>query len=135
MEYAAIMETVTFMLNRNGDTLLYNDGKFGKDSKVFCPDGTGWINGQVQITHTSSPGASDDKIYSSSGIRPFLYSIDNGITYIDSTTNLSAGIYYISVIGAPGFVSILKLYFEPAYWSLPTYHKWCNGRRQGGRLH
>ena len=97
-----------FMLNRNGDTLLYNDGKFGKKIReVFCPDGTGCeINGQVQITHTSSPGASDGeiKIYSSSGIRPFLYSIDNGITYIDSNsfTNLSAGIYYISVIGAAG---------------------------------
>ena len=33
-----------------------------------------------------------------------MYSIDNGITYIDSNsfTNLSAGIYYISVIGAAG---------------------------------
>ena len=97
-----------FMLNPNGDTLLYNNGKFGKKIReVFCPDGTGCeINGQVQITHTSSPSASDGeiKIYSNSGIRPFLYSIDNGISYIDSNrfTNLGAGIYSISVIGAEG---------------------------------
>ena len=97
-----------FMQKPNGDTLLYNNGKFGKKVReVFCPDGTGCeINGQVQIAHTSSPAASDGeiKIYTSSGIRPFMYSIDNGITYIDSNsfTNLSAGIYYISVIGAAG---------------------------------
>jgi hypothetical protein len=104
-----------FMLNPMGDTLLNINGKFGKKIReVFCPDGTGCeIDGQIQITHTSSPSASDGeiKIYSSSGIRPFLYSIDNGITYIDSNsfTNLSAGIYYISVIGAAGICEYTEM--------------------------
>ena len=104
-----------FMLNPMGDTLLNNNGKFGKKIReVFCPDGTGCeIDGQIQITHTSSPSASDGeiKIYSSSGIRPFLYSIDNGITYIDSNsfTNLGAGIYYISVIGAAGICEYTEM--------------------------
>ncbi len=104
-----------FMLNPMGDTLLNNNGKFGnKIREVFCPDGTGCeIDGQIQITHTSSPSASDGeiKIYSSSGIRPFLYSIDNGITYIDSNsfTNLGAGIYYISVIGAAGICEYTEM--------------------------
>lgn len=91
-----------------GNTIVFNDGEFDNMTKeVFCPDGSGCnILADIQVTHTSSPTEIDGSIsiYTTSGISPFLYSLDGGQTLVDTSTfhNLSAGDYQIYIQGATG---------------------------------
>ena len=78
------------VLDSNGNVILTNTGEFEYEvQEVFCPDGTGCaIEADVNITHASSPSSNDGviRIYTSSGLSPFQYSIDGGQTFSDSNS-------------------------------------------------
>lgn len=94
--------------NSSGDTIVSNDGDYGDEAlEGFCPDGTGCeITANVNVTNSTSTSANDGAISlsTSTGISPYLYSIDNGATFVDTNTfaNLPTGSYNIIIQGASG---------------------------------
>ena len=96
------------VLDANGDVILTNSGEFDSEvQEVFCPDETGCnIAADIAITHATSSSANDGtiRIYTSSGLSPFQYSIDGGQTFSDSNSfeNLAPDHYNIVVMGAQG---------------------------------
>ncbi len=96
------------VLDSNGNVILTNTGEFEYEvQEVFCPDGTGCtIEADVNITHASSPSSNDGviRIYTSSGLSPFQYSIDGGQTFSDSNSfdNLAPDNYDIVVEDSQG---------------------------------
>jgi hypothetical protein len=99
------------VLDLNGNVILTNTGEFEYEvQEVFCPDGTGCsIEADVNITHASSPSSNDGviRIYTSSGLSPFQYSIDGGQTFSDSNSfdNLAPDNYDIVVVDSQGLCS------------------------------
>ena len=99
------------VLDSNGNVILTNTGEFEYEvQEVFCPDGTGCsIEADVNITHASSPSSNDGviRIYTSSGLSPFQYSIDGGQTFSDSNSfdNLAPDNYDIVVVDSQGLCS------------------------------
>ena len=99
------------VLDSNGNVILINTGEFEYEvQEVFCPDGTGCtIEADVNITHASSPSSNDGviRIYTSSGLSPFQYSIDGGQTFSDSNSfdNLAPDNYDIVVVDSQGLCS------------------------------
>ena len=99
------------ILDSNGNVILTNTGEFDYEvQEVFCPDETGCsIEADINITHASSPSSNDGviRIYTTSGLSPFQYSIDGGQTFSDSNTfeNLASGNYDIFVVGSQGICS------------------------------
>ncbi|MDC0380692.1 lamin tail domain-containing protein [Flavobacteriaceae bacterium] len=99
------------ILDSNGNVILTNTGEFDYEvQEVFCPDDTGCsIEVDINITHASSPSSNDGviRIYTTSGLSPFQYSIDGGQTFSDSNTfeNLASGNYDIVVVGSQGICS------------------------------
>ena len=99
------------VLNASGDTIVANDGNFNDEvQEVFCPDGTGCgFTTDINISHSSSASANDGSITinTSSGLSPFQYSIDSGLTFFYHNTfvDLASGIYSIFVQGATGLCS------------------------------
>lgn len=91
-----------------GTTLVSNSGNFGdKAQEFFCPNATACsIAASVEIENTSFTGINDGSlsIITSSGISPFQYSIDGGVTFSASNSfdSLAAGNYDIFVQGAAG---------------------------------
>lgn len=91
-----------------GNPLVFNDGEFeNMTQNVFCPDGTGCeILANINVTQASSANNNDAtiNINITSGISPFLFSIDGGQTLVESNTfdNLSSGTYQIFIQGAAG---------------------------------
>jgi len=96
------------VLNASGDTLVNNDGQFGSEvQEVFCPDGTGCeFTADINVSNSTSTSANDGAITinTTSGLNPFLYSIDGGQTFVDSNTfvNLVPGNYTVLIQGATG---------------------------------
>ena len=96
------------MLDSNGNEIFENNGNFDNfTQETFCLDENGCeITAQVNITNTSSEETEDGSISVdvSSGVSPFQYSIDGGVTFFEtnSFTDLSAGNYNVSVIGSAG---------------------------------
>jgi len=96
------------VLDSSGATLLSNDGDFGSEAQeVFCPDGTGCgITADISLSHvTDNNGAIT--INTNSGVNPFLYSIDGGLTFVENNnfTDLAPGEYTVMIQGATGFCS------------------------------
>ncbi|MEZ7940970.1 MAG: T9SS type A sorting domain-containing protein, partial [Flavobacteriales bacterium] len=75
--------------------------------EVFCPDGTGCgITADISLSHvTDNNGAIT--INTNSGVNPFLYSIDGGLTFVENNnfTDLAPGEYTVMIQGATGFCS------------------------------
>ena len=96
------------VLNSLGNQLVSNDGVFhSKVVELFCPDGSGCgVNADVNVYHTSSTSTYDGAITinTSSGLSPFLFSIDGGQTFSNSNSfnDLSPGTYEVIVQGALG---------------------------------
>ena len=96
------------MLDSNGNMIFENDGVFDNfTQETFCLGENGCeITAEVNITNTSSEDTDDGfiSIVVSSGVSPFQYSIDGGLTFFETNnfTNLSAGDYSISVVGSAG---------------------------------
>lgn len=96
------------VLNSSGETILTNNGDFGYEAQEgFCLDETGCeIAAEINVTNSSSASANDGAIaiYTSSGVSPFQYSIDDGETLFDSNTftNLAPGEYDVFIQGATG---------------------------------
>jgi hypothetical protein len=94
-----------------GNTILINDGEFDNfTQEVFCLDETGCeIIAEITVLNASSVSENDGKITinTTSGLSPFMYSIDGGLTFSDTNTfdNLSPGVYNIVIEGAEGFCS------------------------------
>lgn len=94
--------------NSSGETIATNDGDFDYEAvEVFCPSGTGCgITADISVTNTSSETDGDGTItmYTSSGVSPFQYSIDGGLTFSESNTflDLDPGTYSIVIQGATG---------------------------------
>jgi hypothetical protein len=99
------------VLNTSGDTIITNNGDFDYETQeVFCPDGTGCgFTTEISLSHTSSISANDGAITIniSSGLSPFQYSIDGGLTFFDKNTfvGLSPGDYLVFVRGTAGLCS------------------------------
>jgi len=99
------------VLNASGDTIITNDGNFNNEAQeVFCPDGTGCgFTTDINLSHLSSISANDGAITinTSSGLSPFQYSIDGGLTFFDHNTfiDLTPGNYSVFVLGAAGLCS------------------------------
>jgi hypothetical protein len=96
------------VLDSSGATLLSNDGDFGSEAQeVFCPDGTGCgITADISLSHvTDNNGAIT--INTNSGVNPFLYSIDGGLTFVENNnfTDLAPGEYTVMIQGAAGVCS------------------------------
>ncbi len=94
--------------NSSGETIATNDGDFDYEAQeVFCPDGTGCvITADINLSHsTGNNGAIT--INTNSGVNPFLYSIDGGLTFFDHNTfiGLVPGDYSVFVQGATGLCS------------------------------
>jgi hypothetical protein len=94
--------------NSSGETIVTNDGNFDyKAQEVFCPDGTGCgITADISLSHvTDNNGAIT--INTNSGVNPFLYSIDGGLTFVENNnfTDLAPGEYTVMIQGATGFCS------------------------------
>ena len=96
------------MLDSNGNMIFENDGVFDNfTQEIFCLGESGCeITAEVNITNTSSEDTNDGSIsiIVASGVSPFQYSIDGGLTLFETNnfTNLYAGDYSISVIGSAG---------------------------------
>ena len=94
----------------SGNTIVFNDGDFeNKTQNAFCPDGTGCeIVADIDVAHASTASSNDASISInvSSGISPYQYSIDGGVTLEDFSTfdNLSPGSYEVYIQGATGCV-------------------------------
>ncbi len=91
--------------NSSGETIATNDGDFDYEAQeVFCPDGTGCgITADINLSHsTDNNGAIT--INTNSGVNPFLYSIDGGLTFVENNnfTDLAPGEYTIVIEGATG---------------------------------
>jgi hypothetical protein len=99
------------VLNSSGSLLVNNNGDFGHEAQeFFCPNGIGCsITAAIDITNTSLAGINDGSITinTNSGINPFQYSIDGGITFFQSNSfdSLAAGNYNIFIQGAAGLCS------------------------------
>ena len=96
------------VVNSSGDILVENDGNFGNQAiEAFCPDGTGCeVVANVNVTHASSVSGDDGvlTIITSAGLSPFEYSIDGGLTFVETNTfsDLAPGVYAVIVQGAVG---------------------------------
>jgi len=96
------------MIDSAGNVIFENDGVFDNYAQEsFCLGENGCeIIAEINTVNTSSEEANDGSIsiIVSSGIAPFQYSIDGGLTYSESNsfTELSFGDYEISVIGSAG---------------------------------
>ena len=96
------------MLDSNGNIIFENDGVFDNfTQETFCLDENGCeIEAEVNATNTSSEDNNDGaiSIIVDSGVGPFQYSIDGGLTFFESNnfTDLSAGDYNVLVIGSAG---------------------------------
>ena len=96
------------MLNSSGSVIFENNGVFDNfTQETFCLDDGGCeITAEVNVTNTSSEETNDGfiSIIVSSGVGPFQYSIDGGLTFFEtnSFTDLSPGEYDILVIGSAG---------------------------------
>ena len=96
------------MLNSSGSVIFENNGVFDNfTQETFCLDDGGCeITAEVNVTNTSSEDTNDGliSIIVSSGVGPFQYSIDGGLTFFEtnSFTDLSPGEYDILVIGSAG---------------------------------
>ena len=94
-----------------GNTIVINDGEFDNfTQEVFCLDESGCeITAEVSVLNASSSFENDGKITinTTSGLSPFLYSIDGGLTFSDYNIfdNLSPGDYIIIIEGAEGLCS------------------------------
>lgn len=99
------------MLDASGAQLAYNNGDFGHEAhEVFCPDGSGCeITAVVNVSNTSSGTALDGtiSINTSSGVSPFQYSIDGGVSFVSTSTfnNLGPGTYDVMIQGSAGLCS------------------------------
>lgn len=91
--------------NADGVTIVSNDGDFGSEAQeVFCPSPVGCeISATVNVNHATDNDGSIT-IYTNSGISPFQYSINGGLTFVSSNTfsNLAPGEYDVVVQGATG---------------------------------
>lgn len=96
------------VLNADGVILVSGNGNFGDEAQeFFCPNGTGCsITASIDIINTSFVGENDGAITinTSSGISPFQYSIDGGISFFNTNSfdSLAAGNYDIFIQGAAG---------------------------------
>lgn len=95
------------VLDEDGNEIIYNNGDFGDQAtEVFCPSGAGCaITAEVNITNATTDNDGSIIIYTSSGVSPYMYSIDGGITFQESNSfsNLAPGEYQIVINGATGF--------------------------------
>ncbi|MEM1215896.1 MAG: T9SS type A sorting domain-containing protein, partial [Bacteroidota bacterium] len=94
------------ILNSAGEELAVNDGNFGNFAEeLFCPNGAGCaINANISTTGTSGENTDDGTltILPSTGVAPFQFSIDGGVTFFASGLfdNLSSGTYSVVINGA-----------------------------------
>ncbi len=94
--------------NSAGETLDMNDGDFDNATEeIFCPDGVGCaFTADIITTETSNENATDGAIIinPTTGIEPYLYSIDNGqnFLFLNEFLNLTAGDYEVMIVDASG---------------------------------
>lgn len=87
--------------NSSGEVIATNDGQFTHEtSEIVCPGGGCGIEADVLVEHTYNNNGSI-KIYTTSGIGPYQYSIDNGATFQSTNTfsGLAPGSYNVIVQG------------------------------------
>ncbi len=101
-------EFAFLVYNSSGEAIITNDGNFDHEAQeVFCPDGTGCgITADINLTHAIDAGGAIS-INTNSGVNPFLYSIDGGITFVEDNTfaDLAPGDYTVVIQGATGICS------------------------------
>jgi hypothetical protein len=103
------------VLNSSGDTIVTNDGQFNSEAQEgFCPDGTGCaFTANINVTNTTATFANDGaiSINTNSGMSPFQYSIDNGVTFVDTNgfNSLAPGVYNIVINDANGLCSYQEI--------------------------
>jgi len=95
-----------FILTSSGDTIVTNDGDFGRQAEeLFCPNGQGCsFTANVVTTPTTDITSSDGiiTINPTTGVEPYMYSIDNGQSFVSENTfsNLAPGDYQVMVYDA-----------------------------------
>ena len=96
------------VLDSSGNIILSNSGEFDNlAQEVFCLDESACeITADINISPANSTSTNDGTITinTNSGLSPFEYSIDNGLTFFDSNTfsNLAPGDYDVLVMGGAG---------------------------------
>jgi hypothetical protein len=96
------------VLDSSGNIILSNSGEFDNlAQEVFCLDESACeITADINISPANSTSTNDGAITinTNSGLGPFEYSIDNGLTFFDSNTfnNLAPGDYDVLVMGGSG---------------------------------
>jgi hypothetical protein len=96
------------VLDSSGNIILSNSGEFDNlAQEVFCLDESACeITADINISPANSTSNNDGAITinTNSGLGPFEYSIDNGLTFFDSNTfnNLAPGDYDVLVMGGSG---------------------------------
>ncbi len=96
------------VLDSSGNIILSNSGEFDNlAQEVFCLDESACeITADINISPANSTSTNDGTITinTNSGLSPFEYSIDNGLTFFDSNTfnNLAPGDYDVLVMGGSG---------------------------------
>ena len=96
------------VLDSSGNLILSNSGEFDNlAQEVFCLDESACeITADINISPANSTSNNDGAITinTNSGLGPFEYSIDNGLTFFDSNTfnNLAPGDYDVLVMGGSG---------------------------------
>ena len=96
------------ILDSSGNIILSNSGEFDNlAQEVFCLDESACeITADINISPANSTSTNDGTITinTNSGLSPFEYSIDNGLTFFDSNTfsNLAPGDYDVLVMDGSG---------------------------------
>ena len=99
------------ILDSSNNIVVANNGEFDNFAQeVFCLDEEACeITADINVFNASSTSADDGiiSISTTSGLSPFLYSIDNGETFFESNSfdNLATGAYDVFVLGATGLCS------------------------------
>lgn len=89
------------VLNSTGTVLVSNNGQFQDEvTESFCPGGGCGMEADIRIEHTYNNNGFI-KIFMTSGVGPYQYSINNGLTFQTSNTftGLAPGSYNIVVQG------------------------------------
>lgn len=90
------------VMNADGEIVASNNGEFEDEAtETFCPGEVGCAIGAVVNVQHASNNDGSITIYTSSGVGPFQFSIDNGATFVTTNTfaGLAPGIYNVIVQG------------------------------------
>ena len=91
------------LLDSSGDIIVSNNGEFEDEvTELFCPNGEGCaFTADITATNTSDEFTNDGTILitPTTGLEPYQYSIDGGLTYVSTNTfsDLAPGDYTVII--------------------------------------